>query len=91
MTEEHRKIEENTGRPWWDQKEEDMKCPRCGSNAIDERSWIDIKDSGTSTPKGIAGGLPLGKKGAPVSGLPGSDKPAYEKYHHCQDCGHEWK
>jgi len=91
MNDEHRKIEKATGRPWWDQKEEDMKCPRCGSNGLDELSRIVNKHSGISITKGIAGGLLFGKLGAIGGALLGSDKPEYEKYYRCRDCGHEWK
>ena len=91
MDERHRKIEEETGRPWWEQKEEYMKCPRCGNNDFDELSRIVNKHSGISIPKGITGGLLFGKIGAIGGALLGSDKPVYEKYYHCRDCGHEWK
>ena len=91
MNDEHRKIEKETGRPWWDQKEEDMKCPRCGSNGLDELSRIVNKHSGISITKGIAGGPRFGKLGAIGGELLGSEKPEYEKYYRCRDCGHEWK
>jgi len=35
--------------------------------------------------------LLLGKIGAIGGALLGSDKPEYEKYYRCRDCGHEWK
>ncbi len=91
LNEKHLKIEQETGRPWWDQEDNEIKCPRCGSHDFDELSRIVNKHSGISIPKGIAGGLLFGKIGAIGGALLGSDKPVYEKYYHCRDCGHEWK
>jgi len=70
---------------------EGMKCPRCGSKNLEELSRIVNKHSGISIPKGIAGGLLFGKIGAVGGALLGSDKPVYEKYYQCHDCGNEWK
>jgi DNA-directed RNA polymerase subunit RPC12/RpoP len=68
-----------------------IKCPSCGSNNLEKLSRIVNKHSGISIPKGIAGGLLFGKIGALGGVLLGSDKPVYEKYYHCRDCGHKWK
>jgi len=69
---------------------EGMKCPKCGSNDYEEFSRIVNRHKSISIPKGIVGGYLFGKKGAIVGSLMGNDKPVYEKYYHCRDCGHEW-
>ena len=70
---------------------EGVKCPKCGSNDYEELSRIVNRHKSISIPKAIAGGLLFGKKGAIAGALLGSDKPVYEKYHQCRECGHEWK
>jgi len=70
---------------------EGVKCPHCRSNDYEELSRIVNRHKSISIPKAIAGGLLFGKKGAIGGALLGSDKPVYEKYHQCRECGHEWK
>ena len=79
-----------TARDTVNKMKEELKCPRCGSNDIDELSRIVNNHSGISIPKGIAGGLLFGKIWAIGGALLGSDKPVYEKYYQCRACGHEW-
>ena len=70
---------------------EGVKCPNCGSNDYEELSRIVNRHKSISIPKGIAGGLLFGKKGAIVGALLGGDKPEYEKYYRCRYYSHEWK
>ena len=70
---------------------EGVKCPKCGSNDYEELSRIVNRHKSISIPKGIAGGLLFGKKGAIVGALLGGDKSEYEKYYRCRYCSHEWK
>ena len=67
-----------------------IRCPRCGSNDLENLSRIVNKHSGISIPKGIVGGLLFGKIGAIGGALLGSDKPVYEKYYQCRYCSHKW-
>jgi len=68
-----------------------VKCPNCGSNDYEKLSRIVNRHKSISIPKGIAGGLLFGKKGAIVGALLGGDKSEYEKYYRCRYCSHEWK
>jgi hypothetical protein len=68
-----------------------VKCPNCGSNDYEKLSRIVNRHKSISIPKGIAGGLLFGKKGAIVGALLGGDKSEYEKYYRWRYCSHEWK
>jgi len=81
----------STARDSVNKMKEGVRCPKCGSNDYEELSRIVNRHKSISIPKGIAGGLFFGKKGAIVGALLGGDKPEYEKYYHCQNCGNEWK